>query len=403
MPVKTVPAQTDQAAQTSLSTRTGSQAPRQDPVPGPEAPVSSPAASGHPESAPERHGFFAARISFLGFVTAGGTLVTAATVIGFFGALNWAADLFSHFRVQYAVSLAAAAMILFFARRWRTAAFFGATAAVNVSIVAPMFVPNPGTDVPPGIEPVRAMLANVNAHFGAPEKALEVIRAVDPDILLLEEVSDRWVASLVPALSNYPHASIEPRNDNFGIALFSRLPFALCTVTNIGSAEVPTILAELHVADDTFALLGTHPLPPAGKTYSAFRNEQLDLLSEVVTGLHGPVIVMGDLNATPWSPHFRKLLRNSRLLDSGRGHGIQPTWPTHNFLLRLPLDHFLHNDGIVVTRREVGPDAGSDHYPLIVEFVVSSGVTGAGRERAKSRREHRPEAPRPRGMETATR
>lgn len=318
--------------------------------------------------------FLSRQATFLGLVMAGGTVVTASSIIAFFGGLHWTADLFSHFRLQYALSLLLAAGIAAFARRWRATVIFSFVAAVNAAILAPQFVANAAHPVPPGSKPIRVMLANVNAHHGNPERAMAVVLHEDPDLLLLEEVSDRWIPELERSLTNYPHRIVEPRDDNFGIAFFSRIPTLSCVVTNIGSAEVPSVLTEVHTANGSFMFLGTHPLPPAGATYSAYRNEQLELLSAVAVNQRGPAIVMGDLNATPWSSHFRRLLRNSGLLDSSRGHGIRPTWPTHNVLLRIPLDHFLHTKDIAVVSRKVGPNTGSDHYPLVVDFVVLSGT-----------------------------
>jgi endonuclease/exonuclease/phosphatase (EEP) superfamily protein YafD len=298
-------------------------------------------------------------------------------VIGFLGSLHWAADLFSHFRVQYAVSLFVAAAILAIGRRMRVALLFAIFGVANIALIVPLFIPAQSEAAPPGAVPVKTMLMNVNSHFGDPTRVCAAIKAVTPDLLLLEEVTDGWLSDLRPALTNYPYSIAEPRDDNFGIALFSRLPFHSCVVTNIGAAGVPSIMAEIQTSNGSFTMLCTHPLPPAGAVYSAYRNEQLARLPGIVKDLHGPVVVMGDLNATPWSAHFRRLLRDSGLLDSERGRGLQPpSWPAHNFLLRIPLDHFLHSRDVVVNRRCIGPDNGSDHYPLIVEFVIASNSDG---------------------------
>ena len=82
-----------------------------------------------------------------------------------------------------------------------------------------------------------------------------------------------------------------------------------------------------------------------------------------------PTILLGDLNTTPWSHHFRRLLKQTRLLDSLRGHGVQGSWPS--FLpapLRIPIDHVLHSPEVAITGRAIGPDANSDHLPVIVDF-----------------------------------
>jgi endonuclease/exonuclease/phosphatase (EEP) superfamily protein YafD len=61
------------------------------------------------------------------------------------------------------------------------------------------------------------------------------------------------------------------------------------------------------------------------------------------------------------------------MIDSAQGHGVQPTWPNFNPLLWIPLDHVLHSTCLAVRDRIIGPDVGSDHYPVIVDFSLRQG------------------------------
>ena len=83
-------------------------------------------------------------------------------------------------------------------------------------------------------------------------------------------------------------------------------------------------------------------------------------------------MLLGDLNATPWSPAFRSLLRNSDLRDSRQGFGIHSTWPSGTWIMRVPLDHILVSGQVAVHSRVVGPDVGSDHRGVVVEFSLAS-------------------------------
>ncbi|MBW1762831.1 MAG: hypothetical protein JRJ64_15305 [Deltaproteobacteria bacterium] len=80
---------------------------------------------------------------------------------------------------------------------------------------------------------------------------------------------------------------------------------------------------------------------------------------------------------SPWNHHFRRLLKRTGLRDSSQGRGVQPTWPTHNPLLRIPIDHCLHSEGIHVVQKKIGPAVGSDHYPVIVDFTMATEDTEA--------------------------
>jgi endonuclease/exonuclease/phosphatase (EEP) superfamily protein YafD len=83
-------------------------------------------------------------------------------------------------------------------------------------------------------------------------------------------------------------------------------------------------------------------------------------------------VLLGDLNCTPWSPAFDRLLAAARLRDSGRGRGLHPTWFSAVPFVGLPIDHVLVGPGVGVRGRHVGPDIGSDHRPVIADLVLPS-------------------------------
>jgi endonuclease/exonuclease/phosphatase (EEP) superfamily protein YafD len=309
-------------------------------------------------------------LRFWGLIGAAGAVAGTATILGFFGGLHWFFDICSHFRVQYGLALGLASLLLLIPRQRKTAAILGFLAAVNLGFVVPLFFSGPDSPASNGAV-IRAMLFNVNTHQGNPGRVRQAVLDADPDILVLEEVSRNWLNELAPVFTNYPYSREAPADDNFGIALYSRLPFKSAQVVSIGEADVPSILADVESPAGVFTILATHPLPPAGAEYSRLRNNQLAELARTVRTINTPVLLMGDLNMSPWSPYFNRLVKDSGLRDSARGYGLQPSWPTMNPLLLIPLDHALHSPGIGIVSRRIGPDAGSDHYPLIVEFVLS--------------------------------
>ena len=314
--------------------------------------------------------FFRLRVRLLGWLVAAGTVVCGATLAGFLGWLWWVLDLFSHFRVQYFLGLTLVALIVLAARRFRMALVFAAFSAVNLVVIVPLYIGSfsPGN---PHAPVFRAMLINVNTHAGDPARVARAIREANPDIVVLEEISSRWIAQLEPELRGWPHVCREPREDNFGIGLFSKLPLASSRIIQVGDAGVPTIVAEVDSGKGRLTVVATHPLPPGGRTYARWRDDQLEKLVPIIRGAVGPVLLMGDLNITPWSAHFKRLVKRSGLRDSTRGYGFQPTWPADMLALLIPLDHCLHSDSIRVVGRRVGSDVGSDHYPLIVDFQMA--------------------------------
>jgi len=305
------------------------------------------------------------RLSVLGLLSAAGFIACLASLLGFLGRFHWFLDLFSHFRVQYLAGLIIITGILLrFARR-RMAFVFGAFALLNLLLLVPYLLPFKKTVSAPDV--LRAVLINVNTHAGDPQAVIQFVAQSQPDFLVLQEVSDTWLTALEELDSMYPHQVLKPRSDNFGMALFSQLPISKYEVTSLGKADVPSILATLSVGERQVDLIATHPVPPIGALMSDFRNDQLAHIPGVMNPGHA-TLLMGDLNCTPWNFHFKKMLKQTDLLDSAKGRGWQPSWPSFFLPLGIPIDHCLHTPDLTVTKRRIGPDVGSDHYPLVVEF-----------------------------------
>ncbi|MBA4388554.1 MAG: hypothetical protein C0404_11270 [Verrucomicrobia bacterium] len=316
---------------------------------------------------PPKDRFLRFRVRPWGLLASAGLVASIATLLGFLGRFGWFADLFSNFRVQYFIGLAVVAVLVLIPRWRKMAVCFGVIALVNLGTIVPLYLGRPPEQPKVG-QTQRAMLINVNTARGDANRVAAAIRQYNPDILVLEEVSERWIGQLESATSAYAFSRIVPRDDNFGIALFSKHPFIFCDVVVLSESGVPSIFAALKTPSGTLTVLATHPVPPAGGEYSRWRNQQLAKIPEL-TGLAGKrMILLGDLNATPWSHHFRQLVRRSGLIDSAQGRGFQPTWPTHNPLLFIPIDHCLHSRDIQITNREIGPNVGSDHYPLVIDW-----------------------------------
>lgn len=298
---------------------------------------------------------------------------------GFAGSLHWALDLASHFPVQYAVALTPATLVLFLLRRRRWAAVCGSFAVVNLTLIAPLYLA--ASDQPPEGSPrFRALLANVFTSNTRSNLVLDCIRRHDPDFVVLQEVDARWMSDLAPLRRSHPHVFAEPRGDNCGIALFSKLPLAKCEIVRLDESQVPSLLAKFKIGGKGLTLLSAHPLAPAGWWGWKCRNEQLEAIPAFLraqTNGADHVLVLADLNATPWCTAFRRLVRDTGLRDSALGFGVQPSWPTamrmsrpQSLLMSIPIDHCLVSDNLFVTGRKTGEYIGSDHFPLIVDVAM---------------------------------
>ena len=303
--------------------------------------------------------------SFCVFVT---VCAAAPPTLGFMGRWWWRFELLSHFRVQYFFGLLALTAGLLVLRRWKTAAASGAFMLLNVILIAPLFLGATGTEDPSSAYVL--LFANVRTANRQHDRLLELVEKTQPDVIVLAEVSDRWMASLESLPEDYKIAAAAPRWDNFGIAVLSRVPGTRAEVKYFGPSGFPSVVAQVGGGPDAFGLVGTHPAPPMREIARAERDEQMREIAEYVATMRGPKLVAGDFNMTSWAPAFGDFIAATGLRDSRRGFGVRPTWPSANPILRIPIDHCVVSEEIAVHDHRVGPDIGSDHRPIIVKFSV---------------------------------
>jgi endonuclease/exonuclease/phosphatase (EEP) superfamily protein YafD len=217
---------------------------------------------------------------------------------------------------------------------------------------------------------LRVVVSNVSIDNHDRSLPRRLVDRYDPDVLGFLEVNDRWARVLDEALVGHPHRLVETRPHHFGLALYSRLPLERAQVRWVNEEHHPALLARVRVGGTESWLLLAHPHPPLSARTSALRDRQLASLARIRQRHPGPFVLLGDLNATPWSPAFRRLRRAAGLADSRNGHGWQPTWPVPLAFAGLPLDHVLVSPEWRTRERRTGPAVGSDHLPVFAELVL---------------------------------
>ncbi|HWV58305.1 MAG TPA: endonuclease/exonuclease/phosphatase family protein [Longimicrobiales bacterium] len=292
----------------------------------------------------------------------------AASIAGFFGRegpAGWALDLLGQVRPQYVVGFVALATILVALRWWKTAALALAGAVVNAVVVLP-YLTGASTPVVTG-ETLTVMSLNVKIRQADPVAVAEYLRTSDVDLVYFFAVVEPWLDALMDA--GVPHDLLVSRGGRGGleIAVLGRSPIVETTVHAWGR-DPRSMAAEVVVPFEggRVRVLGTHPLSPRSPGNAAQRNQQLTRVAEWAAEQTDPVLVVGDLNATPWSHAFRALISDSGLVNSLVGAGLQPSWPAVLGPLGIPIDHALHSPALVTVSRELGPSFGSEHRSVIV-------------------------------------
>lgn len=305
------------------------------------------------------------RLSIMATVT-----VSALSLFGYFDHVHMLFELSTHFKPQYLVISVLCFFSFLFCRMYAWLVICISCIAVNACFVIPWYLsPKDGSSSYTG-DYLKIVLSNVHSENLDYSGILMLVEKEKPDIVILLEVTDECLKQVSELEKHFPFKISRPRQDNFGIALFSRIPWKKAEVIYLGKADLPSVVADIDVNGKKFRLIGTHPAPPINKNLFDLRNNHIEELSSFIEKQPVPVILAGDLNLTMWSSYYKKLIETTGLKNARKGFGLLPSWPTMLPAMMIPLDHFLFGPGFEVLDLRTAGSVGSDHLPVIAEFAV---------------------------------
>lgn len=314
-------------------------------------------------------------------VHAGALLLVLATAVSFIPSNEWWIRIFDFPRRQIAVLLVVAVgtTAVVDVRRWRSRLLL---AAMVVALIAQVwrilpYTPLAGVEVT-SRDPcapdtrVRLLVANVEYANQDARAVIELIREVDPDIVLLFEPGAWWAFELRALEQDLPYVVGQPQEDTWGLLLYSRLELHEPEVRFLVDRDIPSVRARVRLASGQDVwLYGVHPRPPRPGDDTDERDTELMIVAREIRGHSRPAILAGDLNDVAWSRTTSRLRQTADLRDPRIGRGVYATfnanWPIG---FRWPLDHVFvtpHFDLCVLERL---PHVGSDHFPLLADVAL---------------------------------
>ena len=309
-----------------------------------------------------------------------GAFVIAATLLSLLRSKAWWIRIWDFPRVQLAVVGAGALLMA-----WSQASsappsmhhvFFLTTLALAVAYQTALvwrYSPLAPKEVQASRRPadvrcqVSVAISNVLQTNRDAERLIDLLRSVDPDIVLCVETDEWWRERLDMLQATHPHTVKAPQSNTYGMLLYSRLPFDSASIDFLVEPAVPSIQARVKMRNGQQLWLNcVHPRPPApGESDESLeRDAELLLVGKRVRGASLPVIVCGDLNDVAWSRTTRLFQKTSRLVDPRKGRGLFNTFNARIPGFRFPLDHIFHSNSLRLVSMRRLPDVGSDHFPV---------------------------------------
>jgi endonuclease/exonuclease/phosphatase (EEP) superfamily protein YafD len=273
-------------------------------------------------------------------------------------------ELLTVFRLQYAVLLAAAALLAIALRRFRLGLVAALLLGVNLLVISQVST----ASVAPveGTRPLRMLIVNVRHGNEEYDRLARLIRETDPDVVGVIELTPAWVNGLDAALGDYPERVLEAEQGAYGIGLYSRAPLAEARIERFPPDGPATVVASVDMGGRPVGLVVTHVHTPFA---GGIHRRHLQALAAGLPQLGDHLAVCGDFNTVPWSHALRDFAAETGLRSIHGRFGLSGTWPAGALVLRIPIDNCLVSEGVAVVERFAGPDIGSDHLPLIVDLA----------------------------------
>ena len=287
---------------------------------------------------------------------------------------DWRLSLMGHFRAHLAGASLAGAVLAALLGSGTLVVVLLLCAAVNIYVI--LRATRPSREAVEGTK-VRLFFSNLLEGNRSTGLVLDWVGRERPDLFVCAEAHRHWRLALKALESQYAHVAGSEQGD---VMIFSRRPFEsrpLELFAEVGHAVVARV--------DGLTVVGVH----TGSPESRLRKDALDdLLAKVGAAVRettGPAVVVGDFNASPWTPPVRRLMAETGLrcaagslggsFPARLGGRTIPGW------FGLPIDIVLVGRGAQAIRRR-GPLVGSDHWPIAAElsYGLERSVSGVARD-----------------------
>ena len=229
------------------------------------------------------------------------------------------------------------------------------------------------------MERIRVLTANLwNTRVDA-EGFAELLRYLVPDVVCVQEL-DKSATVVLDEL--YPHGELMPSNDSRGMGIALRAPAKVSKlemphkdglIAILAPDDWPTLTEPLELINLHFAAPGPGHIP---RQLVARRGQLAAFEDYLQDAPSSPRLVVGDMNATPLWPLYRRLTRHfddaHRKVAKEFRRTPRRTWgPTHRWPRLLRIDH-VFTQGVEVSDLWDVPIPGSDHSGLVFDLALST-------------------------------
>jgi endonuclease/exonuclease/phosphatase (EEP) superfamily protein YafD len=289
-----------------------------------------------------------------------------ATVAGFLDRVSWVFESATLFRLQYALVLGVAGLLVLALRQPQLALAALGLAAVNIAAISP-WQGGPLNDTRLGGPTLRIVSFNVESSNHGYGRLAPLVARLRPDILGLIELTPAWARAAEEASARVRPRRFVAQPGAYGMGILSAVPPTALHARRFPADGPATLVARFRIdhLPVTFVLVHVHT-PFAGSVHE----RELSALAAERRRFDSRLVVCGDFNTVSWSAQFEDFARASELTDVFRGAWRAHSWPSWSPAFGALIDHCLISKGLTVRGRRFGPGIGSDHLPLVLDVGI---------------------------------
>jgi endonuclease/exonuclease/phosphatase (EEP) superfamily protein YafD len=241
---------------------------------------------------------------------------------------------------------------------------------------------------PPGAPTLTVMTYNLGDGMASADRLVTALASEQPEIVALVEVTEEMAEAIDQDLSGqYPYQVL--RGDGIsGKGFLSTWPITDYEWLEFNPGR-PDLRVEIDIDGQAVTVVVAHPPPPevtrSGVQDRRGTRAQMDALLALVNANEGPLLLLGDFNITRQHNLYDEIAATG-LIDvfhtAGKGFGFTlPARLQHlgvisdrladvRILPVVRIDYIWASDHWLPLDARVGPDAGSDHLPVIGRMAL---------------------------------
>ncbi len=193
--------------------------------------------------------------------------------------------------------------------------------------------------------PIRFAHVTLGDAEGDYDTVIAYLQGTDANLLSIQELTPDWEDLLRDRLRDrFPYQAMLTRIDQYGSGLLSALPFD--HIDTLWFEDIPALVGTFDAGDGIpNHVITAQVIPPVNPAAYAAIAAHLDLVTAMIRGLPGRVLVGGDFHLPPWSSEVQQFKAAARLEDSRRDVHTRNLDGSVS-LPRIPVDHILYGHGL---------------------------------------------------------